>query len=103
MIAEFVGISKEKTTLEKGGHAPGVKKTPAKENETKEKDDDKDKVSYWAGFKNFKFWKIFKSVDKHFFQIIALFKRNFKLFFFFKVQWVKAKSFGKAILKKIIP
>lgn len=46
MIAEFVGISKEKTTLEKGGHAPGVKKTPAKENETKEKDDDKDKVSY---------------------------------------------------------
>lgn len=46
LIAEFVGISKEKTTLEKGGHAPGVKKPPAKENETKEKDDDKDKVSY---------------------------------------------------------
>ncbi|XP_065929444.1 ATP-dependent translocase ABCB1 isoform X3 [Magallana gigas] len=43
LIAEFVGISKEKTTLEKGGHAPGVKKLPAKENETKEKDDDKDK------------------------------------------------------------
>lgn len=46
MIAEFVGISKEKTTLEKGGHAPGVKKLLSKENETKEKDDDKDKVIY---------------------------------------------------------
>lgn len=67
MIVEFVGILKEKIILEKGGYVFGVKKLLVKENEIKEKDDDKDKVSYWVGFKNFKFWKNFKSVDKYFF------------------------------------
>lgn len=46
LIAEFAGISKEKTTLEKGGHAHSVKKPPAEEKETKEKEDDKEKVSH---------------------------------------------------------
>lgn len=41
-----MGILKEKIILEKGGYVFGVKKLLVKENEIKEKDDDKDKVSY---------------------------------------------------------